>query len=297
LLRKWLVLPLKELKTIEQRQEGVAGLLASSSLLDQVSDLLKPIGDVERMISKVAAGRINPRELNALKKALQQIPEIKSLLSMSSSPSLSGLAASLDSCTELVEKIDTILREDPPVLMHQGGMIKSGFLAELDELHGLSSSGKNFLADIQKREIERTGITSLKVSYNKVFGYYLEVTNAHKDRVPTEWIRKQTLVNAERYITEELKVYEEKILSAEDKISVIEFRLFQELVQSALSYITQIQQNALGIATLDVLASFASVAKKNNYVRPALNGNHRYQRRSPSGDRKAIASGGELCTQ
>ena len=271
LLRKWLVLPLKELKTIEQRQEGVAGLLASSSLLDQVSDLLKPIGDVERMISKVAAGRINPRELNALKKALQQIPEIKSLLSVSTSPSLSGLAASLDSCTELVEKIDSVLREDPPVLMHQGGMIKSGYLAELDELHGLSSSGKNFLADIQKREIERTGITSLKVSYNKVFGYYLEVTNAHKDRVPPEWIRKQTLVNAERYITEELKVYEEKILSAEDKISVIEFRLFQELVASALSYITQIQQNALGIATLDVLASFASVAKKNNYVRPALN--------------------------
>jgi DNA mismatch repair protein MutS len=271
LLRKWLVLPLKELKTIEQRQEGVAGLLASSSLLDQVSDLLKPIGDVERMISKVAAGRINPRELNALKKALQQIPEIKTLLSASTSPSLSGLAASLDSCTELVEKIDTILREDPPVLLHQGGMIKSGYLAELDELHGLSSSGKNFLADIQKREIERTGITSLKVSYNKVFGYYLEVTNAHKDRVPPEWIRKQTLVNAERYITEELKMYEEKILSAEDKISVIEFRLFQELVQSALSYITQIQQNALGIATLDVLASFATVAKKNNYVRPALN--------------------------
>jgi DNA mismatch repair protein MutS len=271
LLRKWLVLPLKELKTIEQRQEGVAGLLASSSLLDQVSDLLKPIGDVERMISKVAAGRINPRELNALKKALQQIPEIKTLLSASTSPSLSGLAASLDSCTELVEKIDTILREDPPVLMHQGGMIKSGYLAELDELHGLSSSGKNFLADIQKREIERTGISSLKVSFNKVFGYYLEVTNAHKDRVPPEWIRKQTLVNAERYITEELKVYEEKILSAEDKISVIEFRLFQELVASALSYITQIQQNALGIATLDVLASFATVAKKNNYVRPALN--------------------------
>ena len=271
LLRKWLVLPLKDLKTIEQRQEGVAGLLASSSLLDQVSDLLKPIGDVERMISKVAAGRINPRELNALKKALQQIPEIKTLLSASTSPSLSGLANSLDTCGDLVEKIDTILREDPPVLMHQGGMIKSGYLAELDELHGLSSSGKNFLADIQKREIERTGITSLKVSYNKVFGYYLEVTNAHKDRVPPEWIRKQTLVNAERYITEELKIYEEKILSAEDKISVIEFRLFQELVQDTLGYITQIQQNALGIATLDVLASFATVAKKNNYVRPSLN--------------------------
>jgi DNA mismatch repair protein MutS len=271
LLRKWLVLPLKELSTIEQRQEGVAGLLASDTLLDQVSDLLKPIGDVERMISKVAAGRINPRELNALKKALQQIPLIKNVFSASSSPSLLGLTNSLDSCLDLVEKIDTILREDPPVLMHQGGMIRSGYLAELDELHGLSSSGKNFLADIQKREIERTGITSLKVSYNKVFGYYLEVTNAHKDRVPPEWIRKQTLVNAERYITEELKVYEEKILSAEDKISVIEFRLFQELVQETLGYITQIQQNALGIATLDVLASFASVAKKNNYVRPALN--------------------------
>lgn len=271
LLRKWLVLPLKDLKTIEQRQEGVAGLLASETLLDLVLDLLKPIGDLERMISKVAAGRINPRELNALKKALQQIPEIKTLLSASTSPSLSGLANSLDNCAELVEKINSILREDPPVLMHQGGMIKSGYLAELDELHGLSSSGKNYLADIQKREIERTGISSLKVSYNKVFGYYLEVTNAHKDRVPPEWIRKQTLVNAERYITEELKVYEEKILSAEDKISVIEFRLFQELVETALGFLTQIQQNALGIATLDVLASFATVAKKNNYVRPDLN--------------------------
>jgi DNA mismatch repair protein MutS len=271
LLRKWLVLPLKELNTIEQRQEGVAGLLASDILLDQVSDLLKPIGDMERMISKVAAGRINPRELNALKKALQQIPEIKILLAGSTSASLSGLAASLDGCEELVAKIDTALREDPPVLMHQGGMIKSGYLAELDELHGLSSSGKNFLADIQKREIERTGITSLKVSFNKVFGYYLEVTNAHKDRVPPEWIRKQTLVNAERYITEELKVYEEKILNAEDKISVIEFGIFQELVQGALAYLTQIQQTALGVATLDVLASFATVAKKNGYIRPFLN--------------------------
>jgi DNA mismatch repair protein MutS len=271
LLRKWLVLPLKDLATIEQRQEGVAGLLASETLLDQLADLLKPIGDVERMISKVAAGRINPRELNALKKALQQIPEIKSLLAGSTSTSLSGLAASVDGCEALVAKIDTALREDPPVLMHQGGMIKSGYLAELDELHGLSSSGKNFLADIQKREIERTGITSLKVSFNKVFGYYLEVTNAHKDRVPPEWIRKQTLVNAERYITEELKVYEEKILNAEDKISVIEFGIFQELVQAALAYLTQIQQTALGVATLDVLASFATVAKKNGYVRPSLN--------------------------
>ncbi|MFM2401101.1 MAG: hypothetical protein RI950_618 [Bacteroidota bacterium] len=249
----------------------MAGLLDSDTLLDQVTDLLKPIGDVERMISKVAAGRINPRELNALKNALLQIPEIKTRLASSKYASLSGLATSLDSCDELVHKIDTALREDPPVLMHQGGMIKSGFLAELDELHGLSTSGKGYLADLQKREIERTGITSLKVSYNRVFGYYLEVTNSHKDRVPPEWIRKQTLVNAERYITEELKVYEEKILSAEDKISVIEFGIFQDLVQTALAYLTQIQRNALGIATLDVLLSFATVAKKNKYVRPLLN--------------------------
>lgn len=270
LLRKWMVLPLKDLKAIQDRQDGVAGLLASDGLLDQISALLKPVGDLERLISKVAAGRINPRELLQLKRALQQIPGIQALLGQQKSDFLKKASDQLNPCQRLVDKIDTALRDDAPMLIHQGGIIKTGFLAELDELHVLSSNGKGYLADMQKREIERTGISSLKVSYNKVFGYYLEVTHAHKDRVPAEWIRKQTLVNAERYITEELKIYEEKILTAEDKISTIEFGIFQDLVREALGYLELIQFNALSLASLDVLSSFAWVAQKNHYVRPAL---------------------------
>jgi DNA mismatch repair protein MutS len=270
LLRKWMVLPLKDVRTILERQEGVASLLENRDVLDVLITYLKPIGDLERLISKVAAGRINPRELLQLKRALQQIPGIKDLLFAQSASGLKKWADQLNPCQVLVEKIELALREDPPILSHQGGIIKTGFMPELDELHLLSSNGKEYLAALQKREIERTGISSLKVAYNKVFGYYLEVTNAHKDRVPTEWIRKQTLVNAERYITEELKIYEEKILSAEDKISAIEFGIFQELVREALEYIEHIQLNAIGIATLDVLTSFAIVAHKNNYSRPVL---------------------------
>ena len=270
LLRKWMVLPLKDLKAIQERQNGVAGLLATDGLLDQISTLLKPVGDLERLISKVAAGRINPRELLQLKRALQQIPGIQALLAQQNSDFLTKASDQLNPCQRLVDKIDTALRDDAPMLIHQGGIIKTGFLAELDELHVLSSNGKGYLADMQKREIERTGISSLKVSYNKVFGYYLEVTHAHKDRVPAEWIRKQTLVNAERYITEELKIYEEKILTAEDKISTIEFGIFQDLVREALEYLELIQFNALSLASLDVLSSFAWVAQKNQYVRPAL---------------------------
>ncbi|MHA8066640.1 DNA mismatch repair protein MutS [Aquirufa sp. ROCK2-A2] len=270
LLRKWMVLPLKDIRTILERQEGVASLLENRDVLDVLISYLKPIGDLERLISKVAAGRINPRELLQLKRALQQIPAIKELLFAQTASGLKKWADQLNPCQVLVEKIELALREDPPILSHQGGIIKTGYLAELDELHLLSSNGKDYLAALQKREIERTGISSLKVAYNKVFGYYLEVTNAHKDRVPAEWIRKQTLVNAERYITEELKIYEEKILSAEDKISAIEFGIFQELVREALEYIEHIQLNAIGIATLDVLTSFAIVAHKNNYTRPIL---------------------------
>jgi DNA mismatch repair protein MutS len=270
LLRKWMVLPLKDLKSIQERQDGVAGLLANEGLLDQISALLKPVGDLERLISKVAAGRINPRELLQLKRALQQIPGIQALLGQQKSDFLKKASDQLNPCQRLVDKIETALRDDAPMLVHQGGIIKSGFLAELDELHVLSLNGKGYLADMQKREIERTGISSLKVSYNKVFGYYLEVTHAHKDRVPAEWIRKQTLVNAERYITEELKIYEEKILTAEDKISTIEFGIFQDLVREALEYLELIQFNALSLASLDVLSSFAWVAQKNQYVRPAL---------------------------
>ena len=270
LLRKWMVLPLKDLKAIQDRQDGVAGLLATEGLLNQISDLLKPVGDLERLISKVAAGRINPRELLQLKRALQQIPGIQALLGKQDSAFLKKASDQLNPCLRLVEKIDFALRDDAPMLIHQGGIIKTGFLAELDELHVLSSNGKGYLADMQKREIERTGISSLKVSYNKVFGYYLEVTHSHKDRVPAEWIRKQTLVNAERYITEELKIYEEKILTAEDKISTIEFGIFQDLVREALEYLELIQFNALSLASLDVLSSFAWVAQKNQYVRPEL---------------------------
>jgi DNA mismatch repair protein MutS len=270
LLRKWMVLPLKELGAIQERQQGVAGLLELPDVLEALINLLKPIGDLERLISKVAAGRINPRELVQLKRALQQIPAIKETLASHPAEILQKWADQLNPCLHLVQKIESALRDDAPMLVHQGGIIKTGYLAELDELHLLSTNGKDYLAAMQKREIERTGITSLKVAFNKVFGYYLEVTNAHKDRVPPEWIRKQTLVNAERYITEELKGYEEKILSAEDKISTIEFGIFQELVRESLEYLELIQLNAHGIATLDVLTSFAVVAKRNGYIQPTL---------------------------
>jgi DNA mismatch repair protein MutS len=258
------------LRASQERQQGVAGLLELPEVLDALTGLLKPIGDLERLISKVAAGRINPRELVQLKRALQQIPAIKETLAAHPAEILQKWADQLNPCLHLVHKIESALRDDAPMLVHQGGIIKTGYLAELDELHLLSTNGKDYLAAMQKREIERTGITSLKVAYNKVFGYYLEVTNAHKDRVPPEWIRKQTLVNAERYITEELKGYEEKILSAEDKISTIEFGIFQELVRESLEYLELIQLNAHGIATLDVLTSFAVVAKRNQYVQPTL---------------------------
>lgn len=271
LLRKWMVLPLKDLREIQERQQGVAGLLELPAVFEEMVRLLKPVGDLERLISKVAAGRINPRELVQLKRALQQIPGIKTTLASHPAEILQKWADQLNPCQHLVDKIEAALRDDAPMLVYQGGIIKTGYLAELDELHVLSTNGKEYLAAMQKREIERTGISSLKVAYNKVFGYYLEVTNAHKDRVPPEWIRKQTLVNAERYITEELKIYEEKILSAEDKISSIEFGIFQDIVRESLEYVALIQLNAMGIATLDVLASFADVAKRNQYVQPSLN--------------------------
>ena len=212
-----------------------------------------------------------------LKRALLQVPDLKELLIKQKSMVLQRWADKLMSCEALVQKIEIALREDAPMQSNQGGMIKTGFLEELDELHVLSANGKDFLAQLQKREIERTGISSLKVAYNKVFGYYLEVTNAHKDRVPADWIRKQTLVNAERYITEELKIYEEKILNAEGKIHAIEFQIFQELVLETLNYLDAIQINALGIATMDVLASFANVAIQNNYVLPDLDDSTRLE--------------------
>ena len=271
LLRKWLVLPLKEKTPIEERLNTVEVLLTNEDLADELEHLMKPIGDLERLISKVAVRRINPREMLQLKRALRQIEPMRQLLR----PQTEGVwtekyADQLNPCGFLLQKIETELRDDPPVVTNQGGMVKTGIDPTLDELHALAFTGKDYLLQLQNREIQRTGITSLKIAFNKVFGYYLEVTNSHKDRVPNDWIRKQTLVNAERYITPELKIYEEKILSAEDKIAVIEQRIFTDLVNTANEYVPQIQQNARVISVLDALLSFAKVARKHNYCKPQI---------------------------
>ncbi|GHB56651.1 DNA mismatch repair protein MutS [Persicitalea jodogahamensis] len=287
LLRKWVVLPLKEKTPIEERLDTVELLLQQEDLHEELLNYLKQIGDLERLISKVAVRRISPRELGQLKKSLLQIAPIKQMLGSRTiakpdaiedgeakpkKPSgvLRKYADQLNPCEFLLEKIETELREDAPVLSTQGGMIKSGVDSELDELHGIAFSGKDYLLKVQKREIERTGISSLKVAFNKVFGYYLEVSNAHKSKVPPEWIRKQTLVNAERYITPELKVYEEKILNAEDRIFAIEARIFNDIVTATVEYVAAIQQNARIVSVLDALGSFATVARRNNYVKPVI---------------------------
>ena len=269
-LRKWMILPLKEKPSIEERLKVVEQFYSQEELTEQILEQFRQIADLERLISKVAVGRINPRELQQLKRSLKAILPVKELLEASSSTELKKLGDQLHKCEFLLEKIEKELKEDAPMLIHQGGIIKEGVNAELDELRAIAFSGKDYLLQIQKREVERTGINSLKISYNKVFGYYLEVSNANKDKVPTDWIRKQTLVNAERYITEELKVYEEKILNAEEKLLVIEQRIFLELVQHTSDYIAQIQQNARVIATLDCLLSFAVTAKANKYSMPEI---------------------------
>lgn len=284
LLRKWLVLPLKDKSPIEERLQTVEHFLKYEEMLETLTLHLKQIGDLERLISKVAVRRINPREMVQLKKSLSHIAPIKEILQRawsigqtvteaSYSPTLSPLrkyADQLNACEFLLEKIETELRDDPPTVTNQGGMIKAGIDAELDRLQELAFSGKDYLIQVQNREIERTGISSLKIAYNKVFGYYLEVTNSHKNRVPSDWIRKQTLVNAERYITPELKEYEDKILSAEEKLFVIEQRIFNDLVLTANDYVTAVQQNARIVSVLDALSSFAVIAKKNNYHKPVI---------------------------
>lgn len=270
LLRKWILLPLKDRSAIEERLQAVEKFFKDSSLSEKTAEHLQRISDLERLISKVAVARVNPRELLQLKKSLAAILPIKEIFSSSNSVPLKKLADQLHRCDFLIEKIEKELQEDAPMLVHQGNIIKEGVNAELDELRSISFSGKDYLLQVQKREVERTGINSLKISYNKVFGYYLEVSNANKDKVPADWIRKQTLVNAERYITEELKVYEEKILHAEEKLSAIEQRLFSELVKHAADFITQIQQNAKTIAQVDCLLSFALVASTNKYAKPEI---------------------------
>ncbi|PZX57972.1 DNA mismatch repair protein MutS [Algoriphagus chordae] len=270
MMKKWMVLPLKEKSTIEERLNVVDFFYQNEALIAEMVDPLKHIGDLERLISKVVVGRANPREINQIKRALINIQPIKELLKNQKNPTLKRLSDQLHPCEFLLDKIVKELKEDAPMLTHQGGIINDGVDAELDEYRGLANSGKDFLVQIQQREVQKTGITSLKIAFNKVFGYYLEVTHSHKDKVPAEWIRKQTLVNAERYITPELKEYEDKILNAEDKMIAIEQRFFLALVQETAQFVTQIQQNARVLGTLDVLISFAQVAISNNYARPKI---------------------------
>ena len=273
LMKRWLAMPLKEQKPIEERLEVVGFFLKNTELQKKISHQIYSIGDLERLISKVATGRISPRETAHLKKSLHAAGEIKNLLNESGTAvnALKKIRDQLDPCKIIQEKIEKEIAPDPPFQIGKGKVIADGVNADLDELRKIMSSGKNYLLEIQQRESQRTGIGSLKVNFNNVFGYFLEVTNAHKHKVPADWIRKQTLSNAERYITEELKQYEEKILGAEEKILSLETKLFHELILALADYISPIQMNASIIARLDCLLSFAQIAQKNNYVKPHIN--------------------------
>ena len=270
LLKRWLVFPLKDVQPINERLNVVEYFFRQPDFKELIEEQLHLIGDLERIISKVAVGRVSPREVVALKVALQAIEPIKAACMDADNASLNHIGEQLNICQFIRDRIDWEIDNDPPLLINKGGVIKSGVSAELDELRRIAYSGKDYLLQIQQRESELTEIPSLKIGYNNVFGYYIEVRNTHKDKVPAEWIRKQTLANAERYITQELKEYEEKILGAEDKILVLETQLYAELVQSLSEFIPAIQINANQIARLDCLLSFATAARENNYIRPVI---------------------------
>jgi DNA mismatch repair protein MutS len=271
LLKRWLSLPLKDIQPVNERLDVVQYFVENSESKDEISGLIRQIGDLERLISKVAVSRINPREVVQLKRALKAIDPLTELCTNSGCAPLAKIGEQLNPCRSIADKIDKEINNDPPVQLNKGNVIAGGISAELDELRKILYSGKDYLVDLQNRESERTGITSLKVSFNNVFGYYIEVRNTHKDKVPPEWIRKQTLVSAERYITEELKEYESKILGAEEKIIDLETKLYTDLVLSILEFIPPIQLNSALIAKLDCLQSFASISVENNYSRPVLN--------------------------
>ena len=270
LLKRWLVFPLKDVQPINERLNVVEYFFRQPDFKELIEEQLHLIGDLERIISKVAVGRVSPREVVALKVALQAIEPIKAACMDADNASLNHIGEQLNICQSIRDRIDREIDNDPPLLINKGGVIKSGVSAELDELRQIAYSGKDYLLQIQQRESELTEIPSLKIGYNNVFGYYIEVRNTHKDKVPAEWIRKQTLANAERYITQELKEYEEKSLGAEDKILVLETQLYAELVQSLSEFIPAIQINANQIARLDCLLSFATAARENNYIRPVI---------------------------
>ncbi len=270
LLRRWLALPLKDIEQIKKRQDIVKYLIDTPDFYELVTYQIKQISDIERLVSKVATGKIHPREVIFLKNSLQAIIPIKEVAEKSSNPSLKSIGKKLYATKELREQIETTLFEDAPVHINKGNTIASGVSQELDDLRTISTSGKDYLDKMLEREVERTGISSLKIAFNNVFGYYIEVRNSHKDKVPEEWIRKQTLVNAERYITEELKEYETKILGAEEKIAKLEQEIYIKLIQYLTRFIKEMQLNAQLIGQIDCLISFATIATENGYVRPVL---------------------------
>ena len=270
LLKRWLVFPLKDKKPIDERLDIVEYYFREPAFRDVIEENLSMIGDLERIISKVAAARVSPRELVQLKLALKVIEPIKQACESSSNEALKQIGARLDACTDISDRIAREIVPEPPLLLNKGGVVAEGVNEQLDELRAIAYNGKDYLMQLQQRESERTGIPSLKISFNNVFGYYIEVRNTYKENVPEEWIRKQTLVNAERYITQELKEYEEKILGAEEKILALESRIFNELVTDLASYIPSIQQDAALLARLDTLLSFANVSRAYKYIRPVI---------------------------
>ena len=270
LLKRWIVFPLKDVKPINERLDVVEYFFREPDFKDFIEEKLHLIGDLERIVTKAAVGRISPREVVQLKVALQAIEPIKNACLNADNESLRKIGEQLNLCASIRDKIAKEINNDPPLLVNKGGVIADGVNQELDELRHIAYSGKDYLLQVQQRESELTGIPSLKIAYNNVFGYYIEVRNTHKDKVPADWIRKQTLVNAERYITQELKEYEEKILGAEDKILILETRLYNELVAELADFIPAIQINATQIARLDCLLSFANAARANKYIRPVV---------------------------
>jgi DNA mismatch repair protein MutS len=271
MLRKWMLMPLKEKVLIDERLSVVDYLTQHEELREELTNTLKRTGDLERMVSKIATGKINPREILQLARALRSIEKMKELCQTADQPALAKISEQLNPCLSVCTRIEREIQEDPPVVVSKGGVFQRGVDAELDDLFALATNSKEVLADIQRREAERTGITSLKIGFNNVFGYYLEVSNTHKSKVPPEWTRKQTLTNGERYITEELKELEAKILGAQDKMLEIEARLYNELIVSLLDYLATIQLDARLAARLDVLLCFATVSKANHYTKPTIN--------------------------
>ena len=270
MLRRWILFPLKDVKPIHERLDVVDYFFRNPEIKDLLDSQLEQIGDLERIISKVAVGRVSPREVVQLKVALSALEPVKEACMNSGEPTLCRIGEQINLCQLIRDRIEKEINNDPPSLINKGGVIANGVNPELDELRSIAYSGKDYLLQVQQREIERTGIPSLKIAFNNVFGYYIEVRNTHKDKVPQDWIRKQTLVNAERYITEELKEYEEKILGAEEKILSLESRLFNDLVLCLTEYIPPIQCNANLVGRLDCLLSFAKVAEENRYIRPVV---------------------------